>query len=162
MLKFSGPLYVVEDIAVSRRFYEGLLNQKVQIDFGVNISYEGNFAIHLKSHYQSLLGEAAEYPVTKRAHNGELYFETDEIDAIYQQLHEAGVEFIHEIREQPWAQRVMRFYDPDGHIVEIGELMDAVVIRLHRQDWSIDRIREKTGMPREYVEHVIQEQGKSG
>ena len=162
MLKFSGPLYVVDDLDTSRHFYEELLHQKVQFNFGVNISYEGNFAIHLKSHYQSLLGEAAEYPVTKRAHNGEMYFETDEIDAIYQQLHETGVEFIHEIREQPWAQRVMRFYDPDGHIVEIGELMDAVVIRLHRQDWSIDRIREKTGMPREYVEHVIQEQGKSG
>jgi len=30
------------------------------------------------------------------------------------------VEFIHEIVEQPWGQKVMRFYDPDYHMIEVG------------------------------------------
>jgi hypothetical protein len=35
--------------------------------------------------------------------------------------------------------------------------MEAVVWRFYQQDWSIDRIHEKSGMPREFIERVIQE-----
>jgi catechol 2,3-dioxygenase-like lactoylglutathione lyase family enzyme len=156
MLKYMGPLYVVEDIAVSRHFYEVLLGQKVKYDFGENVTFEGDFSFHLKSAYQRLLGDGKQYPVTKKAHTVELCFETDEIEEVYQRVHEAGVEFVHDIREQPWGQRVIRLYDPDGHILEIGELMETVIRRFYQQGWSIDRIREKSGMPREFIESVTQ------
>jgi hypothetical protein len=55
----------------------------------------------------------------------------------------------------------MRFYDPDGHIIEIGETMEAVVRRFHEQGLSIDLIMERSSMPREFVEHVLREQGES-
>ena len=157
MLKFVSPLIVVEDMTRSRQFYEQLLGQKVKFDFGVDVCFEGDFTIHLKSHFQSLLGEASRYPITSRAHNGELYFDTDEIELIYQRLQAADVEFIEGIQEQPWGQRAMRLYDPDGHILEIGEPMDITVRRFHRQGWSIERIAEKTGMPHEFIEGAIQE-----
>ncbi len=156
MLKFDAPLIVVDDMARSRYFYEQLLGQKVKFDFGQNVPFEG-FSIHLKSHFQSLLGDVAQYPVAPKAHWGELYFETDELEPIQQRLNEAGVEFIHPVREQPWGQRVMRFYDPDGHIVEIGETMEAVVWRFHEQGLSIDSISQKSSMPREFIENVIKE-----
>ena len=156
MLKFDAPLIVVEDMARSRHFYEQVLGQKVKFDFGPNVPFEG-FSLHLKSHFQSLLGDSAGYPVVHKAHWGELYFETDELEPIDQRLNEAGVEFIHPICEQPWGQRVMRFYDPDGHIIEIGETMQAVVQRFHEQGLSVDGISQKTGMPREFIEDVINE-----
>ena len=155
MLKFVSPLIVVEDIARSRQFYEQLLGQKVKFDFGVDVCFEGDFTIHLKSHFQSLLGDATKYPITAKAHNGELYFDADDLEAIYQRLQAADVEFIEGIQEQPWGQRAMRLYDPDGHIIEIGEPMETAVQRFHRQGWSIDRIAEKTGMPREFIEEAI-------
>lgn len=155
MLKFDAPLIVVEDMARSRHFYETLLGQKVKFDFGPNIPFEG-FSLHLRSHFQSLLGDAAQYSVIQKAHWGELYFETDELEPIGQRLNEAGVEFIHAICEQPWGQRVMRFYDPDGHIIEIGETMEAVVWRFHEQGLSTDMIHTKIGMPGEFIEHTIQ------
>jgi catechol 2,3-dioxygenase-like lactoylglutathione lyase family enzyme len=161
MMKYMGPLCIVEDIAASRHFYEVLLGQKVKYDFGVNVTFEGDFSVHLKSHYQSLLDDATRQPVMKKTHNFELTFETDEIEAIYLRAYEAGVEFLHDIREQPWAQRVVRLYDPDGHIVEIGEQMETVVFRLYKQNLSIDRICEKTGMPREFIELAIQEHDRS-
>ncbi len=117
MLKFVGPLIVVEDIAAARHFYEDCLGQKVVYDFGENVQFEGNFSIHRKAHYQSLLGDEKGYPITPRSNAGELYFETDDLEAALERLKQAGVEFIHEIREEPWGQRVMRLYDPDGHIV---------------------------------------------
>jgi uncharacterized glyoxalase superfamily protein PhnB len=125
------------------------------------VSFEGDFAIHLKSHFQSLLGDATQYPITRKANNGDLVFEVDAIEPLYQRLQQAGAKFIHTIQEQTWGQRVMRLYDPDGHIVEIGETMEGVVWRLHRQGGSIESIREKTGMPGEFVEHVIQEHAAS-
>jgi catechol 2,3-dioxygenase-like lactoylglutathione lyase family enzyme len=155
MLKFISPLIVVEDMAQSRQFYEQLLGQTVKFDFGVDVCFEGDFTIHLKSHFQSLLGDAAKYPITSKAHNTELYFDADDIESMYQRLQAAGVEFIEGIREQPWGQRAMRLYDPDGHILEIGEPMGITVQRFYRQGWSIERIAEKTGMPREFIEGAI-------
>jgi hypothetical protein len=124
----------------------------------VDVAFEGDFTIHLKSHFQSLLGEAARYPITSKAHNGELYFDADDIELIYQRLQAAGVEFIEGVQEQPWGQRAMRLYDPDGHILEIGEPMEITVQRFHRQGWSIERIAEKTGMPPEFIAEAIKEQ----
>ncbi len=154
MLKFVCPLIVVEDIARARYFYEQLLGQKVRFDFGEDVQFEGDFSLHLRSGFQSLLGEPDQYPVSRKAHWGELYFETDEIEKASQSLQEAGVEFIHPIREQPWGQRGMRVYDPDGHILEIGEPMETAVVRLHRQGLSIQLISERTGMPGEFIERA--------
>lgn len=157
MLKFICSLIVVDDIERSRQFYEQLLGQKVKFDFGQNVSFEGEFSIHHKPHFQSLLGEVDKFPVARRAHWGELYFETDDLEPVYQRLSKAGTEFIHPINEQPWGQRVMRFYDPDSHTVEIGETMEAVVWRFYKLDLSIEAISQKSSMPREFVEAVIKE-----
>ncbi|MHB8131782.1 MAG: VOC family protein [Mobilitalea sp.] len=54
-MKFICALIVVDDIEISRRFYEKVLNQKVKYDFGENVTFEGGFSIHLKSHFLELL-----------------------------------------------------------------------------------------------------------
>ena len=157
MLKFVCPLIVVEDITRSRHFYEQVLGQQVRFDFGENVAFKGDFAIHRQAHFQQLLGEPSRYSVVPRAHNGELYFESDEIEAILNRLKQNSVEFIHELREQPWGQRVMRFYDPDGHIVEIGEPIETVVWRFYKQGLSIPEICKKSSMPAEFVERVVKD-----
>lgn len=157
MLKFTAPLIVVEDIALSRRFYEQILGQTVKYDFGEDVQFEGDFSIHLRAHYQSLLGAEGAHPVTRKAHWGELYFVTDELDVLQQRLRAEGVEFVHPAHEQPWGERVMRLYDPDGHIIEIGESLEAVVRRFHRESRPVEWIMDKIGMPREFVEKAIRE-----
>lgn len=154
MLKYAGVLIAVKDIAVSRRFYEECLGQKVQMDFGVNVGFEGGLAIHQKDHFQGLLG-GERFAAVSRSHDGELYFETDAVEVYEQRLKEGGYEFIHPIVEQPWGQQVMRLYDPDGHVVEIGETMEGLVLRMHTQGASVEGICQKTGMPRPFVENVI-------
>lgn len=156
-MKYMGMLIVVEDIARSRNFYEQVLGQRVQMDFGPNVSFEGGFAIHLKSHYQELLGSADAYPINSRSHAMELYFETEELEVNANTLKQAQTQFLHDIREQPWGQRVMRVYDPDGHIVEIGETMEAVVWRFNSQGQTIEQICARTGMPKAFVEQTLQQ-----
>jgi hypothetical protein len=64
------------------------------------------------------------------------------------------VTFVHDIQEQPWGQRVARLRDPDGHLVEIGEIMEAVVRRLRGQGLAAEEIRARTGMPMEFIEEA--------
>jgi len=159
MLKFIGPLIVVKDVPRSRYFYENLLGQTVKYDFGEDVQFEGIFSIHQQDHFQRLLGNEAHHTVTSKSHSFELYFETDDLEAIQQRLKAAGVEFIHEIQAQPWGQRVMRFYDPDGHVIEIGESLETVVLRFHRQGLSDEEVSRKSSMPVSFVEEVIREHG---
>ena len=157
MLKFNTSLIVVADIARSRQFYEDLLGQEVKFDFGENVTFKGDFSIHLEPHFQGLLGNPADFPVSHKANNAELYFETEDIEVYAVKLNEAGVTWVHTMRPQPWGQRVMRCYDPDGHIIEIGETMEAVVWRFHQQGLSLEDVAAKSSMPAAFVEQVIRQ-----
>ena len=51
----------------------------------------------------------------------ELCFETEEFDKFFQKLKSNNVRFLHEINTEIWGQRTIRFYDNDGHLIEVGE-----------------------------------------
>jgi hypothetical protein len=59
------------------------------------------------------------------------------------------------MREQPWRQRVVRFYDPDRHIIEVGESMEHLCYRLYTEGKTIAEIEKITMMPREFVKLAI-------
>lgn len=162
---FQSSVIFVKDIGVSRRFYETLLEQIVAFDFGENVTFAGGFAIHDANHISQLLFG---HPAKEREHLGgenfELYFETHDLDAILTRLTEVGVAFVHHVREQPWGQRVFRVYDPDGHIVEIGEPMPIVIQRFLHQGMSVEETAQRTSMPVESVQQVaqrLQEEGET-
>lgn len=154
-MKYICPLLVVENIAVSRSFYETLLGQTVKFDFGENITFEGDFAIHEKKHYASLLGENKEPLIQTGAHNFELYFEEEDVIGLSEKLEKENIRLVHDVREQPWGQRVVRFYDPDHHIIEVGERMETLVVRLFQQGLSKEDIEKKTMMPMSFVEKSL-------
>jgi len=126
MVTFVCPLLVVADLEKSRHFYATLLGQEVKEDHGENILFHGDFSLHLAAHFRALLGHA---PDLARHHSMELYFETPNLEAVVRRLKAAGAEFLHPITRQPWGQRVVRVYDLDGHIVEIGEPPAAAATR---------------------------------
>ena len=79
-----------------------------------------------KFHSVSLKGEGSNNPVLKKSNSSELYFEDDEIEKTEKIIEDNNFEFIHKIVEQPWKQRVLRFYDYDFNIIEIGEPLEHV------------------------------------
>ena len=154
-MKFICPLIVVDDIEISRRFYENVLNQNVKYDFGENVTFEGDFSIHLKSHFLELLNLSSN-DITQKSNNSELYFEEDNLDGLLEKLKEYGsLEYIHGIKEQPWGQRVIRFYDPDMHIVEVGESMESVARRFLSKGFSIEETAIRISMPEEFVKQCL-------
>ncbi len=152
-MKFICPLIAVEDIDRSRKFYAEVLGQRVKFDFGENVTFEGDFAIHLRSHFQQLIDGK---PIQLGGNGYELYFEEDRVDEFAQKLKQHSVTFVHEVREQPWRQKVVRFYDPDGHSIEVGESMEYLSYRLHQEGMSVEAIAKATGLPKEFVKMGIE------
>jgi catechol 2,3-dioxygenase-like lactoylglutathione lyase family enzyme len=154
-MRFICPLIVVNDMRASRNFYENVLNQKVQFDFGANVSFEGGFAIHLKSHFSNLIN-ISENDLLEKSNNFELYFEEEDMDSFLQKLEEiSSIEYVHGLKEQPWGQRVIRFYDPDKHIIEVGEPMESVVKRFLSKGLSIEETSKRTLMPEESIRQCL-------
>jgi len=77
------------------------------------------------------------------------------VEQICEKLKAEKVEFVHELREQPWKQLVVRFYDPDQNIFEIGESMENLTVRLYKQNHSSDEIAKMTGLDKEFVESAL-------
>jgi len=105
-MKFMGPIILVENLELSRNFYEKILNQKVIYDFGVNVSFEGGLAIHLRTHFEKIHKMKDLCKISYGSNSVELNFETEELDYIYNELKQLKVEFIHEMQEAPWGKGV--------------------------------------------------------
>ena len=154
-IKYQSSVIFVKDIEASRQFYEGLLEQQVEMDFGPNVGFVGGFAIWQVEHaYQMIFEHAPEDDRQLGRENLELYFESEDLDTVSARLSEAGVQFVHPIREQPWGQRVFRIYDPDGHTVELGEPIPVFIRRFLNQGMSAGKVAERTSMPLEIVRQI--------
>lgn len=155
-IKLVSSVIFVKDIKVSRAFYEEVLGQKPVMDHGLNVGYEGGFALwQFDSANQSIFGDVNHSGTGGEKHAAELYFETRELDEVFARLDNGSVSFIHRVQEQPWGQRVIRFYDPDGHIIEIGEPMDAVILRMLAGGATPEEITKRTYMPLDIVNQII-------
>ena len=152
-LKFVSPLLVVDDIQKSRAFYETVLGLNVIADFGENITFEGNFSLHQKKHFHMLIDGKE---ITMGGNDFEIYFEYDDVEQFNNKLLKMGVRLVHPMREQPWRQKVVRFYDPDHHIIEVGESMEYLCFRLHNEKLTIQQISEISMMPFAFVEASIE------
>ena len=53
------------------------------------------------------------------------------------------MEYLGEVIEHSWGQRVIRFYDPDGHIIEVGEDMKMVIKRFLASGMTMEEISVK-------------------
>jgi predicted enzyme related to lactoylglutathione lyase len=152
-IRYVCPLITVKNIEKSKEFYENVLKQEIELDLGENVAFKGGFAIHDMEHFQNLTGKSLSKSVSKDFM--ELYFELNEIEELESKLESLNTEFVHKIREQPWGQRVMRFYDPDNYIIEVGEPLEFVVKRFAACGLSLEEISEKSSMPVEFVQMVL-------
>jgi catechol 2,3-dioxygenase-like lactoylglutathione lyase family enzyme len=152
---FQGAVIVVEDIKASRIFYEELLGQKVIVDFGPVVGFEGGFSIWQVDHaYTILFDTKVNNPAVLGHRNLELCFEDSEIQNIWERISSKNIKLVHPLREQPWGQLVFRIYDPDEHIVEIGEPIPVFVSRFLVQGMSVEEVAERTSVPKQAVEEI--------
>ena len=159
-LKDIKPVYrsvvlLVNDIEKSKNFYNVILGQKIVMDFGRNVGFEGGLAIWEKDYALNLIFQEETKNIQVGANNAEIYFEFDDLDGLFARLIEEKIKVIHPIREHPWGQKAFRVYDPDNHIIEFAETMESVVRRLETEGLSLEEISKKSMMPLEFIKLVL-------
>lgn len=152
---YRGAVLLVSDIEKSKNFYNVVLGQKIMMDFGRNVGFEGGLAIWDCTYALNLIFKKKRHEIKVGFNHAEIYFESKDLDVLYKRLINERVEFIHSIQEQPWGQRVFRIYDPDNHIIEFAESMESVVLRLFKQGYPIEEISKKSEMPLDFINNVI-------
>jgi len=151
-MRYQCALLAVNDVRRSLAFYQKWFELEVEVDLGWNIGLKGGLS--LQEHFAELLG-LPESSVVERSHNMELYFECDDLDAFARRLAaDPTIEYVHPIKEYAWKQRVLRIYDPDHHIIEIGESMSMVFKRLLAEGHSLEETAQITDHPVSYVSAV--------
>lgn len=142
-MKYQGVCIAVKDVKLARAFYEDLFGLEVFQDYGRNVSFNGG-GLSLQEDFDWLLGVPKE-KVQRAPHNMELYFEEDDFDGFMEKLAEyPQLEYMGDApSEQPWGQRTVRFYDLDGHIIEVGENMGMVVKRFLDKGMTMAEVSER-------------------
>ena len=151
-MKYTGTLIAVKDIEKSKQFYRDVLWLDVVADFGANVTLTGGVVLQTLETWQSFIHTD---DVALKNNAGELYFETEDMDAFAQHLEPFDVSYVHKLREHPWGQRVIRFYDTDGHIIEVAEKLDAVIARFVALGLSPKETADKMGIPLDFVESSL-------
>lgn len=158
-MKYQAVLIAVSDLEKSKEFYDRVCGCQVILDFGANVTLTGGFSLQTVETWQDFIGKEARFG----GNDAELYFEEENLDAFLAKLTAFDdVNYVHPVKEYPWGQRAVRFYDPDGHIIEVGEAMTAVVGRFVDSGLSMEDIARRMDVPAAYVRSCLEEGKEHG
>ncbi|MGE4277715.1 MAG: VOC family protein [Lawsonibacter sp.] len=156
-MKYTCTLIAVRDLERSRQFYCDLLGMEVTADFGANVTLSDCIALQTIESWTSFLEKPAA-EIVPGGNAAELYFEEGDMDAFVERLAAyPGIRYVHPLKEHSWGQRVVRFYDPDFHIIEVGEALSAVTRRFRGSGMTPEQIAVRMGVPQEAVLHWLAE-----
>lgn len=150
-MRYNSTLLVVADMARARHFYCALLGLRVTADFGANVTLSDAVSLQTLKSWREFINRPDED--IRFGHNAaELYFEEDDLDDFLQRLAVwPDLRYVHPLMTHRWGQRVVRFYDPDGHIVEVGENMTAVVRCFLADGMTVAQVAKCMEVPEDYI-----------
>ena len=140
-MKYICTVISVSDIEAAKKFYKDLFGLKIYQDYGKNIAFTCGLA--LQQDFDWLVNLPKE-KVLKKSNNVEIAFEESDFDEFLIRLKQfENIECLDEVMEHTWGQRVIRFYDLDGHIIEVGESMKIVIQRFLSTGMTMEEISSK-------------------
>ncbi len=155
-MKYICTLIAVKDMEKSKKFYQDVLGLEVVGDFGANVTLTGGISLQTADTWKDFIHkEASEIIFGNNA--AELYFEEDDIDAFVEKLNSFDIDYVHLLIEHSWGQRAVRFYDPDRHIIEVGENLVMVIKRFMDSGLSAEETAKRMDVPVEYVMGCLEE-----
>ena len=153
-MKYGYTVLAVADVRRARKFYEELLDLELYQDYGLNIAFTCGLSLQQK--FDWLVGIPAEH-VVQNSNNMELAFETDDFDGLLQKLKAyPQIRYLHDVVAHSWGQRVIRFYDLDGHLIEVGEAMALVIRRFLEAGLTMEQISVKMDASISDLEKLLQ------
>lgn len=146
-------LIAVTDVNASRAFYEEIFGLEVTEDYGKMVGFDCGLV--LQQDFDWLTG-IPEDQIKKKENNCELCFEEPNFDTFIETIKKRrDVKLLHGVFEHTWGQRVIRFYDLDDHLIEVGECMKTVTERFLEQGMSMEETARKMDVSVEAVERIL-------
>ena len=120
-MKLKNVLIVVKDIEKSRKFYHDLFDIDLVLDNDGNMILTEGLVLQDEKIWKSFLDR----DIVPKSNSCELYFEEQDIEAFIEKLEKLypDIEYINRLMTHSWGQRVIRFYDLDGNLIEVGTPM---------------------------------------
>ena len=152
-MEFHSSVIFVEDIKVSKKFYCDILNQEIETDFGNNVSLKNGLSLWEIPKTHMLNNSFYQKGNTNQAL--ELYFETENIDAVVDLIKKNKISKHHDLIEESWGQKTIRVYDPDQNLIEIGEKLEIFIRRMLESGLNTLQIYQKTGVPEDLIKKLL-------
>lgn len=120
-MRLKNVLIVVKDIEKSRKFYHDLFGIDLVLDNGGNMILTEGLVLQDEKIWKSFLGR----DILPQNNACELYFEEQDIEVFVEKLERLypSIEYVNRLMTHSWGQRVIRFYDLDGNLIEVGTPM---------------------------------------
>ena len=120
-MKLKNVLIVVKDIERSRNFYHELFGLDVVVNNDGNMILTEGLVLQDEKIWKDFLGR----DVLTKSNSCELYFEERDVEGFVQKLEKIypSVTYVNKLTTHSWGQIVVRFYDPDGNLIEVGTPM---------------------------------------
>ena len=117
-MKLKNVLIVVKDIEKSRKFYHDLFGIDLVLDNDGNMILTEGLVLQDEKIWKSFLGK----DIVPKSNSCELYFEEQDIESFVEKLERLypDIEYVNSLMIHSWGQRVIRFYDLDGNLIEVG------------------------------------------
>lgn len=154
IMKYKGPMLVVKDIEKSKEFYTKVLQIRIISDLGVNVTFTGGLSLQTEESWRQFTNCKQNF-FTYQGNVVEFYFEEEDFDSFIERIKNENVDTLEGVTTMPWGQKIIRFYDPDKHIIEVGEDLAIMIKRLYKDGMSIDQLVEKTYMKKGIIERML-------
>ena len=145
-------MLVVSDIEKSVEFYNKLFGLQIVADFGANKTLTGGLALQTQETYKKFIENDT---ISYGGNNFELYFEVDDFDNFVDKLSGFDIVYVHSIKTHSWGQRVIRFYDLDRNIIEVGENMKTVCQRFLDSGMTPEQVASRMDVPIQYIHCLL-------
>ena len=117
-MKLKNVLIVVKDIERSRQFYHDLFGLELILDNDGNMILTEGLVLQEEKYWKEFLGKE----IVPENNSSELYFEESDIEGFIEKLERyyPDVKYVNRLMTHSWGQTVIRFYDLDGNLIEVG------------------------------------------
>ena len=117
-------------------------------DFGANKTLTGGLVLQTEETFKDFIGTDE---ISFGGNDFEIYFEEDDFDGFIKRLNDCEIEYVHPVKEHLWGQRALRIYDPDKHIIEIGENIKTVCKRFLESGMTEQEVAVRMDVPIKFV-----------
>ena len=120
-MRLKNTLIVVKDIEKSRKFYHDLFDINLVLDNDGNMILTEGLVLQDEKIWKTFLDR----DIVPKSNSCELYFEEQDIESFVEKLERLypAIEYVNHLMTHSWGQRVIRFYDLDGNLIEVGTPM---------------------------------------